>query len=65
MIEILTRGDTLLDLLLTNTEELIGEIKTGGMLGWSDPALVEFMISREIGQVNSKVKSLKFEKVNF
>ncbi|KAK4826957.1 hypothetical protein QYF61_012806 [Mycteria americana] len=28
-----TRGEALLDLLLTNAEELIGEVKTGGSLG--------------------------------
>ena len=37
-----TRGDALLDLLVTNTSELIGDIRIGGSLGCSDHALVEF-----------------------
>ncbi|KAK4810483.1 hypothetical protein QYF61_004263 [Mycteria americana] len=50
MIKSPTRGDVLLDLLLTNAEELLGEVKIGGSLGCSDHALVEFMILRDIGQ---------------
>lgn len=42
-----TRGDEL-DLLLTNTDELIGQANVGGILSYSDHALVEFMISRDI-----------------
>lgn len=38
-----TRGDDLLELLLPNTEEFIGEVKTGGSLTCSDHALMEFM----------------------
>ena len=40
----LTRGEALLDLLLTNVEEIINGVKVGGSLGCSDHALVEFMI---------------------
>ena len=36
--------DSLLDLLLTNAEESIREVKIGGSLGCSDHALVEFVI---------------------
>lgn len=59
------RREPLLDLLVTNAEELIGEVKTGGILFCSDHALVESMISRDIGQVNSIVKTLNIEKVKF
>lgn len=31
-----TRGDALLDLILTNKEELIGGVKVGGSLGCGD-----------------------------
>lgn len=44
----LTR-EALLDLLLTNVEEFIGEITTEGSLGCSDHALVEFSILRGTG----------------
>ena len=56
------RGDVLLDLLLTNIEELTGEVKIS--LGCSDHALVEFMISRDIGQEKCIVNTLKLRKVN-
>ena len=39
-----TRGEALLDLVLTNAEESIREVKIGGSLGCSDHALVEFVI---------------------
>ena len=59
-----TRGDVLLHLLLTNSEELKGEVKTGGSLGCSDHALVEFMILRDIGQAKSVVKTLNLTRTN-
>lgn len=43
--------EVLLVLLLTSSEELKGEVKTGGSC--SDRALVEIMISRGISQVKS------------
>ncbi|KAK4806794.1 hypothetical protein QYF61_005590 [Mycteria americana] len=64
MIDSPTRGEELLDLLLTNTGELIGEVKTGGSLGCSDHALVEFTIWRDMGQVKSRVRTLNFRKAN-
>lgn len=42
------RGEVLLDLLLTNTEEIIEEVKIGGSLGCSDRALVEFTVYRNM-----------------
>ncbi|KAK4816041.1 hypothetical protein QYF61_011049 [Mycteria americana] len=44
-----TRGEALLDLLLTNVEEFIGEVKTGGSLGCNVHALMEFSILRGTG----------------
>lgn len=41
------RGDAL-DLLLTNTDELIRKAKIGVILSYSDHALVELVISRDI-----------------
>jgi len=60
-----TRGDVLLDLLVTNTGELIGDIKVGGSLGCSDHALVVFAVLRGMGQVKSKVRTLNFRKAKF
>ena len=55
----------LLDLLLTNAEEIIKGVKVGGCLGCSDHALVEFVISRDVGLAKSGVKTLNFGRANF
>ncbi|PKU49447.1 nedd4-binding protein 2-like 2 [Limosa lapponica baueri] len=55
-----TRGDAMLDLLVTNTSELIGEVNIGSRLGCIDHALVEFSVLRDRGQVKSKVRTLTF-----
>ncbi|KAK4813526.1 hypothetical protein QYF61_009252 [Mycteria americana] len=60
-----TRGDVLLDLLVTNTSELIGDVKIGGSLSCSDHALVEFTVLRDMGQAKSKVWTLNFRKATF
>ena len=65
MRESLARGEALLDLLFTSAEELIGEVKTGGSLGCSDHALVEFSILRDTGCVKSRVRTLKLRKSSF
>ena len=41
VIDALTRGDAILNLLLTKANELMGRIRTGGCLGCSDRALTE------------------------
>ncbi|PKU45940.1 hypothetical protein llap_3743 [Limosa lapponica baueri] len=58
------RGD-ILDLLVTNASELIGDIKTGGSLGCSDHALVEFAVLTDMYQAKSKVRTLNFRKADF
>ncbi|KAK4807081.1 hypothetical protein QYF61_018422 [Mycteria americana] len=60
-----TRWDAILDLLVTNASELIGDIKIGGSLGCSDHALVEFTVLRDMGQVKSIVRTLNFRKAKF
>lgn len=55
----------MLDLLLTNAEELIREVKTGSSMGCSDHALVEFSILRVTGWAESSVKTLSLRKANF
>jgi len=42
--EELKKGDALLDLLSTDMEQLVGDMKTAGRLGCSDCELVQFRI---------------------
>lgn len=37
-----TRGDVILDMLVSNAKKIIGGIKTGGSLGHNGHALMEF-----------------------
>ncbi|KAK4810861.1 hypothetical protein QYF61_008833 [Mycteria americana] len=60
-----TRGDAILDLLVTSASELIGDVKIGGSLGCNDHALVEFAVLRDMGQAKSIVRTLNFRKANF
>jgi len=60
-----TRGDVILDWLVTNATEVISDIKIGGSLGCSSHALVEFTVLRDKGQVKSKVKTLNYRKAKF
>ena len=54
-----------MDLMVTNSSELIGDVKTGGNLGCSDHALGEFTVLRGTGKVRSIVRTLDFRKANF
>lgn len=51
----LMREDALLDLILTNKEELIGNVKFGGSLDCSDYKVVKFRILREGSKENSRM----------
>ena len=53
-----------MDLLVTTTSEIIGDVKIGGSLG-SHHALVEFAVLKDMGQVKSKVRILNFSKAKF
>lgn len=55
----------ILDLVVTNTRELIIDVKIVGSLGCSDHALVEFQVMREVRQTRSEVRTLNFRKANF
>jgi len=59
------KGDVMLDLLVTNESELIGDMRNGGSLGCSVHAPVEFAVLRDMGEVKSKVRTLNFRKANF
>jgi len=60
-----TQEDAILDLIVTNASELTGGVKTGGNLGCSDHALVEFTVLRDMGKARSVVRTLNFRKANF
>ena len=60
-----TRGEALLDLLLTNAEEIIKGVNVGGSLGCSDHALVEFVILKNAGLAKSRAGTLCFRRANF
>jgi len=51
--------------LVTNTSELVGDVKTGSSLGCSDHALVEFPALRDKDQTKRKVRTQNFGKANF
>ena len=59
-----TRGEALLDLLLTNAEEIIKDVNVGGNLGCSDHALVEFVTSRNVSLAKSGVRTLNLRRMN-
>ncbi|GAB0178027.1 hypothetical protein GRJ2_000268000 [Grus japonensis] len=65
VIDSLTGGEMLRDPLLTNMDELIRDVKTGGSLGCSNHALVEFTILRNMGQLRSRIRTLNFRRTNF
>lgn len=60
-----TRGEALLDLLLPNAGELMGEVRIGGSLGGHNHILVEFSVFRGKGRVTSGVRTLNFRQANF
>ena len=59
-----TRGEAILDLVLSNEEESIREVKIRGSLGCSDHALVEFVILKNAGLTKSRARTLCFRRVN-
>ena len=50
-----TRTEALLDLVPTNAEESIREVKTGGSLDCSDHALLEFLILKNVGLEKAEI----------
>ena len=60
-----TGGHAVLDLLLTNANALIGDIRIGGCQGCSDHATVEFILWRDMRKAKSKIRKLNFRKAHF
>ncbi|PKU48684.1 glycerol kinase [Limosa lapponica baueri] len=65
MIEEPTKKGAVLDLVLTNKEGLVGNVKFKGSLGCSDDKMVEFKIHRAARRVCSKLSTLDFRKADF
>ena len=55
----------MLDLVLTNKEGLVGNVKLKGSLGCSDHEMVEFKILRAARRVHSKLNTLDFRRADF
>ncbi|GAB0193476.1 hypothetical protein GRJ2_001812900 [Grus japonensis] len=62
--EPLRRG-AMLDLILTNKEGLVGDVKLKGSLGCSDHEMVEFRILRAMRRARSKLATLDFRGADF
>ena len=60
-----TRKGTLLDLVLTNKEGLVEDVKVGGRLGCSDHQIVEFRILCGGSRAVSRIKTLDLRRATF
>ncbi|PKU33628.1 dtw domain-containing protein 2 [Limosa lapponica baueri] len=65
MVEKPTKKGAVLDLILTNNEGLVGNVKLKGSLGCSDHEMVEFKILRAARRVCSKLTTLDFRRADF
>ncbi|GAB0177254.1 hypothetical protein GRJ2_000190600 [Grus japonensis] len=59
------RRGAMLDLILTNKEGLVGDVKLKGSLGCSDHGIVEFNILRAVRRAHSKLTTLGFRRADF
>ncbi|GAB0179421.1 hypothetical protein GRJ2_000407400 [Grus japonensis] len=60
-----TMRGAMLDLVSTNKEGLVGNVKLKGSLGCSDHETVEFKILRAARRVHSKLTTLAFRRADF
>ncbi|GAB0193896.1 hypothetical protein GRJ2_001854900 [Grus japonensis] len=58
------RRGAMLDLVLSNKEGLVGDVKLKGSLGCSDHEMVEFKIPRAVRRVHSKLTALDFRRAD-
>ena len=65
MLDVPTRNEALLDLLLTNQENLLCTILVSDSPGCSDHSIVEFGIRLSMLKVSTKTKVLDFRRANF
>ncbi|KAM9608247.1 uncharacterized protein ACIBXB_000772 [Morphnus guianensis] len=59
------RGGAMLDLVLTNKEGLVGNVKLKGSLGCSDHETVEIKVLRAARRAHSKLATLAFRRADF
>ena len=55
-----TRGSAILDLVLTNSDDLVSGVEVAGSLGGSDHALLEFIIQQKGATKHIKTHVLDF-----
>jgi len=60
-----TRRGATLDLVLTNKEGLVGNVKLKSSLGCSNHEMLEFKILRTVKRAHSKLTTLDFRRVDF
>ena len=60
-----TRRGALLDLVLTNKEGLVEDVKVGGRLGCTDREMVEIRILHAGSRAISRIKTSEFRRANF
>ena len=59
------RRGALLDLVLTNKEGLVEDVKAGGRLGCSDHEILEFKTLHGGSRAISRIKTLDLRRANF
>lgn len=64
IIDELKRGVALLDLVFTNQEELVRDVKVKGSIGCSDHGLVEFRILRGGSKTETRITTLDFRRAD-
>ena len=60
-----TKGETLVDLMTTNEEGIIKEVKVRGNLVCSSHALVKFVMLKNMGLAKSRIWTLNFREAKF
>lgn len=60
-----TRGSAILDLILTNKEEMVEEVRVAGTLGCSDHAIIEFYITKGGRPEKTQTSRLDFRRADF
>lgn len=65
MLDMLARNSALLDLPLTNCENLCDNKTTNGSFGYSDHSIVEFKILLSTLKTSSRTKTQDFRRANF
>ncbi|KAJ7407621.1 hypothetical protein BTVI_62589 [Pitangus sulphuratus] len=59
------KNDVLLDLILTNKEGFVDDVKVGGSLGCSNHKIVEFSIEQRGSRAVNKITTTDVQKANF